>query len=110
MQEVNGVLGGSYYEFKYIEKFDKIIVWKGHINENGVVTDFKQRYIMQVIRKPRSIVVSCNCPSGRYRKYCKHEDFVKNEFDFNKTKRPRTLLKKIAEQYYEEWLEQNKNL
>ena len=110
MQEINGVLGGSYYEFKYLEKFDKILVWKGHIDEKGIVTDFKQRYVMRVIRKPRSIKISCNCPSGMYRKYCRHEDFVKEEFDFNQTIKPKSLLKRIAEQYYEEWLKQHKDL
>lgn len=104
MQEAQGVVGDKYYEFKYIEEYRQIIIWCGDVGDNGIIKNFKQKYLINVIKKPRSIVLNCNCPSGRYRHYCKHADFAQDAFKFNHITQPTSFIKRVAQDYYKQWL------
>lgn len=106
MQELNGIDKRYYYELKYLEHLNKIILWKGVIGEDGLVMNFHQKYLIDVIRKPKSIELNCSCPSGTYRGYCKHIDFAKS-FNFNKIVKPKDTFKQFAEEYYSEWIINN---
>ena len=86
------------YTYAFLEKLNVIIVWK----------DGSQKYLLRVYKSASgSFAISCNCPSGVYRKYCKHESFCVKEFNFNRTVKPRDTFKQFAEEYYEEWYDKN---
>jgi len=51
----------------------------------------------------------CNCPGARYHGHCRHVDFATAEFNFNKTVKPRSWIRLIAEEYYTDFLEKEIN-
>ena len=86
------------YTYAFLEKLNVIIVWK----------DGEQKYILRVYRSANnSFSISCNCPSGIYRGYCKHEKFCAKEFEFTRTVKPKDTFKQFAEEYYEDWYDKN---
>ncbi len=95
---------GIYYEFIYLEKINRIIVLK---KNKGKLEPF---YVMKVLKKGFKIELDCECwghywfLKGRNKQDCRHIQFVKDEFKFNKRIRPRDWLKKVAEEYYENWV------
>jgi hypothetical protein len=93
MQTLAGKQGSKDYYLAYIEEYDKVIVW---VND-------KQKYM---IINQGSI---CDCPGARYHGHCKHVDFATQEFNFNKVVKPRGFLRLVAEEYYKQFLEKEKD-
>jgi len=85
------------YTYAFLESLNVIIIWK----------DGKQVYLLHVRRSEKSFALSCNCPSGIYRGYCKHEKFASKAFDFTREVKPRDHFKIFAEEYYTDWYEKN---
>jgi len=91
MQTLAGNDGKSDYYLAYMEKYGKVIVW----------VDNKQKYLIS-IEKGGAI---CDCPGFTYHGHCKHHDFATAEFNFNKVVRPKTPIRLVAEEYYNQFLE-----
>ena len=92
MQTLAGRQGSKDYYLAYIEKYDKVIVW----------VDGEFKYLISNKGE------LCNCPGARYHGHCKHVDFATVEFDFNKVVRPRAFIRLVAEEYYKQFLEREK--
>jgi len=91
MQELYGMDVNNDYDMVYMEKINRIFVWVGG----------KFKYTIIVLKKGKSM--ACDCPGNVYHGHCKHVDFVTGFFNFEKTFKPRNLIKKLNEEYITEW-------
>ena len=86
---------GLYYDLVYIETINRILVWK----------EFRLKYQINVIHhKNGGLTLVCNCPGGRWRQTCQHEDASRMFFNFNKTVKPKNMLDEIIEEYIINWI------
>ena len=86
---------GTEYEFVYLEKEKIILIWKNN----------ELRYTIEIGKKPK---LSCSCWGYRRWKHCRHIDFAKEVFNFNRTVKPRSLINIIREEYYLNYIANNK--